>query len=203
MTQGPDPTIEFGKAPPKDVSATVAIPEVSEESAARSSVLALTFLVVAAGAFLIGIAVASLSRAKPEGAIVASQRVGQAGATVRFQGGELRIPSGALGKPERIVVRRTVVDDRVRVRPPGRAFQVYDPGELVAYVFEPSDLEFIRPVTILFRLGARDGDAATFARVRGTTLLLGGEVDAERGTVAVQVSNFRFDRGLPVEADSG
>lgn len=203
MSEGPDPTIEFGKAPPKDASATVALPEISEQSAARSSVLALTFLVVAAGAFLIGIAAAALSRADPEGAIVASQRVGQAGGTVRFQGGEIRIPSGALSTPQRIVVRRTVVDDRVRVRPPGRAFQVYDPGELVAYVFEPADLEFIRPVTILFRLGARDGDAATFARVRETTLLLGGEVDAARRTVTVQVPNFRFDRGLPVEDNRG
>jgi hypothetical protein len=37
--------------------------------------------------------------------------------------------------------------------------------------------------------------------VGDATLLLGGEVDRERGTVAVEVSNFRFNRGQPIEAD--
>lgn len=202
MTHGSDPTIEFGKASPADTAPTVAISS-PEHPSARSSVVALTFLVVAAATFLAGIAVAALSTREPAGTVLASQRVGPAGGTVRFQGGEIRVPAGSLGNAVRIVVRRTVVDDRVRVRPPGRGFRIYDPGELVAYVFEPADLEFLRPVTLMFRLGARDGDAATFARVRGTTLLLGGEVDPERRTVAIQVRDFRFVRGQPVDSDPG
>lgn len=163
--------------------------------------MGLTFLAVAAGAFLIGIAAAAFVRDDPPGVVVASQRAGPAGATVRFQGGEVRIPAGALAGSTRIVVRRTVVAERVRVRPPGGVFQVYNPGELVAYVFEPAALDFLRPVTLIFRLDERDGDAAAFARVGGATLLLGGKVDIQRGTLAVEVSNFRFNSGQPIEAD--
>lgn len=200
MTKGPDPTIEFGGKPPVEPAPTVAIPPAAE-GPSRSSVLGLTFLAVAAGAFLIGIAAAALVRDEPAGLVAASQRAGPAGATIRFQGGEVRIPSGALANTTRIVVRRTVVAERVRVRPPGGTFQIYNPGELVAYVFEPAELDFLRPVTLIFRLSERDGDAATFARVGDATLLLGGKVDRARGTVAVEVSDFRFNRGQPIEAD--
>jgi hypothetical protein len=178
---------------------TTVLPPPAEPT--RSSVVALAFLAVAAAAFLIGIAVASTVRTAPTGIVVASQRVGPGGANVRFEGGEIRLPPGALGAPTRIVVRRTVVTDRVRVRPPNGPLRVYNPRELVAYIFEPRDIEFLRPVTVIFRLSGEPGGAASFARVGTATLLLGGTFDAERGTLTVETSDFRFTRGQPVGAE--
>jgi len=76
--------------------------------------------------------------------------------------------------------------------------QVFDPGELVAYVFEPDDVEFLRPVTLVFRLRDDAGEATAFARVGDATLLLSGGIDTDRGIVAVVVSDFRFNRGQPI-----
>lgn len=172
-----------------------------EDSSPRSSIVALTFLAVAAAAFLVGIAVASTVREPPPGVVAASQRAGPSGATVRFDGGEIRIPPGALGTPTRIVVRRTVVSRRVRVRPPNGTVRVYDPGELVAYIFEPRELTFLRPVTLIYRLRTDSGGGVAFARVGEATLLLGGQYDTERNTLSVEISDFRFTRGQPIGAD--
>lgn len=189
MTEGSDPTVEIGTP-----SSTVVLPS-AEERSPRPSVLGLTFLVVAAAAFLVGIALASTIRDAPPGVPLASEEVGPSGGTVRFSGGEIRIPAGALASPTRIEVRRTVVADRVQIRPPERPVQVFDPGELVAYVFEPRDVDFLRPVTLVFRLGEDVRDATAFARVDDATVLLTGGIDSERGVVAVEVSDFRFRRG--------
>jgi hypothetical protein len=178
-------------------ASTVILPtgQATRDGVQRPSLLALTFLAVAAAAFLVGIAIASALPTKPVGALLASERAGPAGATIRFDGGELRIPAGALEAPTRIAVRQTVVPERVQVRPPGGLVQVFDPGELVAFVFEPSDVRFQRPATLILRLRDRSGGAATFVRAGGTTLLLTGAVDADRGTVSVQISDFRFNHG--------
>lgn len=173
----------------------------ADDSSPRSSIVSLTFLAVAAAAFLIGIAIASTVRETPPGAVTASQRAGPSGATIRFDGGEIRIPPGALSTPTRIVVRRTVVSRRVRVRPPNGTVRIYDPGELVAYIFEPRDLTFLRPATLIYRLRTDAGGGVAFARVGSATLLLGGDYDAERGTLSFDVSDFRFTRGQPIGAD--
>lgn len=177
------------------------MPLIEERPATRPAVVALTFLVVAAAAFLIGITAASAVKEEPPGTVLASQSIGPSGGTVRFSGGEIRFPSGAVASPTEITVRRTLVNQRVQVRPPGRRVQVFDRGELVAYIFEPRDADFLRPVTLVFRLRDTEGDATAFARVGGATLFLsGGGIDTERGVVAVEVSDFRFNRGRPVEA---
>ncbi|MGH2760061.1 MAG: hypothetical protein ACRDKJ_10935 [Actinomycetota bacterium] len=202
MTEGGDPTAEIGTPEPvTSAAATAALPLIDERQPVRPVVIALTFLVVAAGAFLAGIAFASTIKEDLPGTVLASQRIGPSGGTVRFSGGEIRVPSGAVASSTTITVRRTVVGQRVQVRPPGRRIQVFDPGELVAYVFEPEDADFLRPVTLVFRLRDGAGDATAFARVGEATLFLsGGGIDTERGVVAVEVSDFRFNRGRPVEA---
>lgn len=200
MTEGGDPTAEIGTPAPATSAPTTAIP-VIEERRARPAIVALTFLVVAAAAFLVGIAAASAIKEKPPGTVLASERIGPSGGTVRFSGGEIRVPSGAVGSPTDITVRRTRVNQRVQVRPPGRRVLVFERGELFAYVFEPTDADFLRPVTLVFRLRDTAGDATAFARVGDATLFLsGGGIDTERGVVAVEVSDFRFNRGRPVEA---
>jgi hypothetical protein len=178
-------------------ASTVVLPA-ADDTSARPTLLALTFLAVAAAAFLVGIAMASTLPREPVGSLLASERAGPAGKTIRFDGGEIRIPPGALASPTRIIVRQTVVPERVQVRPPGGVVQVFDPGELIAYVFEPTSVEFLRPVTLILRLRDRSGGAATFARVGDATLLLSGKVDADRGTVAIDVSDFRFNHGQPI-----
>jgi hypothetical protein len=200
VTEGGDPTAEFGTPAPATSAPTAAIP-VIEERHARPAIVALTFLVVAAAAFLVGIAAASTIKEKPPGMVLASERIGPSGGTVRFSGGEIRFPSGAVASPMDITVRRTRVNQRVQVRPPGRRVLVFERGELFAYVFEPTDADFLRPVTLVFRLRSTAGDATAFARVGNATLFLsGGGIDTERGVVAVEVSDFRFNRGRPVEA---
>lgn len=204
MTQGSDPTDEIGTpAPFPSSTATASIPLVEESRSARPAVVALTFLFVAAAAFLVGITAASAIKEEPPGTVLASQRVGPSGGTVRFSGGELRFPAGAVASSTQITVRRTVVNQRVQVRPPGRRVRIFDPGELVSYIFEPRDADFLRPVTLVFRLRETEGDATAFARVGDAMLFLsGGGIDTERGVVAVEVSDFRFDRGRPIEAGS-
>ncbi len=201
MTESGDPTAEIGTPAPATSAPTAAIPVIEERETTRPAVVALTFLVVAAGAFLAGIAAASTIKEEPPGTVLASQRIGPSGGTVRFSGGEIRLPSGAVTSPTEITVRRTRVNQRVQVRPPGRRVQVFERGELFAYIFEPIDADFLRPVTLVFRLRDTAGDATAFARVGDATLFLsGGGIDTERGVVAVEVSDFRFNRGRPVEA---
>lgn len=163
----------------------------------RPGVVALAFLAVAAAFFLIGIAIASAMREGPEGTVVASERVGPAGATIRFEAGELRVPSGAVAAPTQIVIRRSTVAEQIRVRPPGRPVLVFESRELVAYTFEPLDVTFRRPVVIMFRPAKPTSNAAVFARLEDTTLLLSDQVDPDRGTVTIEVRDFRFDRGQP------
>lgn len=193
MTEGSDPTSELQRIEPP--SSTIVLETV--ERSRRSPVVTLTFLAVAAGAFLLGIGFASIVRDAPTGTVLASEEVGRGGSTLRFDGGEIRVPAGALATPARLVVRRTVVPRRVQVRPPGAPVQIFRPRELSAYIFEPVDIEFLRPVTILFRLREPSGGAATFARVGETTLLLSGKFDADRRAVSLEVSDFRFDTGQP------
>lgn len=195
MTQGSDPTIDLGTSAP-----TAVLPSTVDQQS-RSRIVALTFLVVAAGAFLVGIAIATTVHEAPPGVVIASQNAGPSGATIRFDGGEILIPAGAVSSPARIVVRRTVVPERVQVRPPGGRVKVFAPRELVAYIFEPKEIEFLRPVTLIFRLEESPGGATAFARVGRATLLLSGTVDAERQTMTIETSDFRFTRGRPTGAD--
>jgi hypothetical protein len=53
----------------------------------------------------------------------------------------------------------------------------------------------------MFRLRDQSGGGTAFARVGEATLLLGGEVDYERRTLSVEISDFRFTRGQPIGAD--
>jgi hypothetical protein len=195
VTQGSDPTIDMGTSAP-----TAVLPSTTDRRS-RSRIVGLTFLVVAAAAFLLGIAIASTVHETPPGVVVASQNAGPSGATIRFDGGEIRVPAGAVSSPTRIVVRRTVIAERVQVRPPTGPVRTFAPRELVAYVFEPKDVTFLRPVTLIFRLHEAPGGATAFARVGDTTVLLGGTVDADRETLIIEASDFRFTQSRPVGAD--
>jgi hypothetical protein len=157
----------------------------------RGSQIALIFVAVAAASFLVGLALASGTRSGSTDASIATREIGPAGGTIRFDGGQVRVPEGAVDEVVRFVVRRGTVDDRIRVDAADSPI-VFEPGKLTAYRFEPEDVTFRKPVELLFRLpvGARNG--TVFAR-RGTTIvLLSGTVDADRGTATTHVRDFRF-----------
>jgi hypothetical protein len=179
------PTVAFDNAP----TARIDVP-----GGRGSSQLALIVLAVAAGGFLVGIATASVVPRSQDDPALVSQSVGPSGGIVRFDGGEVRVPSGALAEQRTIAVHRSVVDRRVRIDPGGKADPiVYEPGRLVAYRFEPDDITFAQPVQIAFRLPAGAENGTVFARgSRGGIVLLKGNVDADRGTATTFVRDFRF-----------
>lgn len=181
---------------PEDVDATHEIAQTSPlpiiATATRPSQLALMFLAVAAASFLLGLAVSAATRPRPIDESLASREVGPDGDTIRFEGGFLRIPEGALSGVETITIRRSTVSDRIRVEGVGDDPLLFQPGRLVAYSFEPSDITFREPAELTFRLpeGARNG--TVFARRGNTVVLLSGNVDVERGTASTHISDFAF-----------
>ena len=156
--------------------------------------LALIVLAVAAAGFLVGIGIASLAPRTDDDPSLASQAVGPSGGTVRFDGGEIRIPSGALAEQRTISVHRTLVDRRVRVDPGGDTGPiVFAPGRLAAYRFEPADITFAQPVQVTFRLPTGAENGTVFARSSlGGIVMLEGRIDADRGTATTVVRDFRF-----------
>jgi hypothetical protein len=162
----------------------------------RPGYLALVFCTVAAAGLLVGIGIAAASRPKAPapGGVNAEQIVGPSGGTIRFDDGQLEIPPDALAQPTRIVIRRSSFTDRIRVLPPAGGTEVFDPGGLSAYAFEPKNAAFHRPVQIVFRLPAGDRNGTAFARSGNDIVILGGTVDPDRETVTITIDNFRFDR---------
>lgn len=157
----------------------------------RRSQVALIFVAVAAASFLVGLALASGTRSRSTDEAIASADIGPSGGTIRFEGGQVRVPEGAVDEVVHFVVRRGTVDDRIRVDA-ADAPLVFEPGKLTAYRFEPTNVTFRQPVELLFRLpvGARNG--TVFARRGTTVVLLEGTVDADRGTATTRVRDFRF-----------
>ena len=102
------------------------------------------------------------------GEIIADAPIGPAGGTLPLQGGgEVDVPEGAVNKTERVVVRRTVVRERV-VFPGGAVFQ---PGTLPLFIFGP-DLNFNRPITIILPLSALATGARIFVLQNGQLRLV-------------------------------
>ena len=190
-----DDTLHGEHTPPTLASDPASTSRIDVPVSRRTPQLALVVLAVAAGGFLLGIGAASVVP-RSDGGVppLVAQQVGPSGGTVRFDGGEVRIPSGALAEQRTIEVHRSVVDRRVRVEPGGKADPiVFEPGRLVAYRFEPDDVTFAESVQIAFRLPAGADNGAVFARgSRGGIVLLEGKIDADRETATTVVRDFRF-----------
>ncbi|MEX0874949.1 MAG: hypothetical protein WD646_03570 [Actinomycetota bacterium] len=185
--------VSEGSDPTRDVEQAATTDEFPSPAGAKARpYIGLVFCAVAAGAFLLGIGVATATRSSTDEVVIASETVGPDGALVRFDGGDVRVPEGAVSVPMRFVVRRSIVRDRVRVRAEGDPI-VVEPGRLVAFSFAPRDVTFKEPVEVTFRLppGVRNG--TVFARTGNEILLLTGTVDQARGTATIEMSDFRFD----------
>lgn len=196
----PDQTLHGGYTPPTVAFDSPATSRIDVPAQTRHTAqVGLIVLAVAAAGFLVGIGVASaVPRSDPDPALVA-QTVGPSGGIVRFDGGEIRVPTGALAQERTISVHRTVVDRRVRVDPGGKAEPiVFEPGRLVAYRFEPAELTFAEPVEIVFRLPVGADNGTVFARgSQGGIVLLEGSIDADRGTATTIVGDFSFGGRAP------
>jgi hypothetical protein len=136
--------------------------------------------------------VATATRTSTDEVVAATETVGPDGGFIRFDGGDLRVPDGAVSEPLRFTVRRSIVTDRVRVRAEGEPI-VVQPGQLAAYSFAPGNVTFEVPVELTFRLppGVRNG--TVFARKGNEIILLTGTVDQARGTATIELKDFRFD----------
>jgi hypothetical protein len=155
------------------------------------------FLTIAAAAFLAGVGIGALVHPASPGAVVASATVGPSGGIVTFdRNAELRIPAGALAAPVHLTVRRTTIDEAVRVNPPDGPLYVFRPRTLAAYTFSPRSVTFARPATIVLPLADRKRNAAVFSYLEGSVLFLTGDVDPESGTVSIDTTDFRFRSGL-------
>lgn len=195
MCADDDETLHGAAATPNAASDDVPTTRIDVAASRRTPQLALIVLSVAAGGFLLGIGAASVvPRSTTEAPALAAASIGPSGGVVRFDGGEIRVPAGALAEVQAISIRRSTVDRRVRVDPGGKAEPiVFEPGRLVAYRFEPTDITFDGPVQISFRLPTGASNGAIFARgARGGIVLLEGAIDADRGTATTFVRDFRF-----------
>jgi hypothetical protein len=142
-------------------------------------------------ALLIGGLVGYTQRKPSDANVVARALVSPDGGVVPFDGqGKLTVPRGALPTATAITIRRETVDHRVRLGPEGDPRSVvYEPGELVVYVFEPSTLRFQQPVTIeLPRQG--NGSAVLVDTKTGARVIPGEVVD---GVVKIETTSFGFD----------
>lgn len=176
----PEPTVEFPARPHPRLHPSVW----------------LLFVAVAAASLLAGIGIAAVMRPAPKGALVARATVGPDGGTLTFDGkGVLRIPRGALGTRTAIAVRRSIVPERLRVRPPEGPLYVLEPRSVVAYTFEPAGVTFMRPATLVLPLRETRRSGTVFSYVDGAVLFFDGTADAEEGTVAIEVFDFRFRAG--------
>lgn len=146
-----------------------------------SGITALVMVVAIAGAVL-----SAPAPVEPAGDLVGQMPFGPEGGTGTFDNGQgkVDVPKGALSKPETIVVRRTVVRDRVTAQGPTGAPLIFPPGALIAYTFGPITLVLNRPITITLRLPA--GQAGLIF------VTANGQIRFFPGTVAGQTIRLRL-----------
>lgn len=124
--------------------------------------------------------------------VVARALVSPNGGVMRFEeAGRLSVPKGALSSPTAITIRRSTLDHPVRLGAEDDPRSItYQPGELVVYSFEPSDLRFQQPVTI--ELPRRGDGTAVFVDVRGSPHVVAGQANGK--AVTIQTMSFSFTK---------
>lgn len=142
-------------------------------------------------ALLIGGLVGYTQRKPSDANVVARALVSPDGGVVPFDGqGKLTVPRGALPTATAITIRRETIDHRVRLGAEGDPRSVvYEAGELVVYVFEPSTLRFQQPVAI--ELPRPGNGSAVLVDTKAGARVIGGEV--VDGAVKIETTSFGFD----------
>jgi hypothetical protein len=186
-----DQTSEVPRPVDAPTSPDITLPLPARPAALRPGQVALAFIAIAAASFLLGIAVATSGGRSSGERTVAESDVGPSGGTIRFDGGQLVFPQGAVSRTIHVVVSTSRVDERLRVEAEEQPI-IVERGELVAYTFEPRDVTFREPVEITFRLPEDARNGTVFARRGDAIVLLTGTVDPERATATVRVTDFSF-----------
>ena len=157
------------------------------------SVSALLLTLIARVAFS-----AVTSEPKPEGELVAQLPVTpEKGGSTKFDGdGKIKVPKGAVSKPETITVRRTVVRDRIRATSPAGGSIIIPAGAQNVYIFGPTALVFLRPVTIVLPAPPPPNQGIVFISANGGIQFI--NVDPRSRTVTIRVNSFDFARGPSV-----
>jgi hypothetical protein len=199
---GYTPGVSDPTSPTSEVPApTVDVPGAGGDPTSRIDVphrgpsrsqLPLVFIAVAAACFLVGIAVATTTRPAVLDTVLAEGDVGPDGGTIRFATGQLVFPAKAVDGELHVTVRRSTIDDRLRIRHDGRDIAI-EPGELRAFRFEPAGVAFAEPVEITFRLPEDARNGSVFVIGSDGARPLEGTIDPARGTATVRVRDFSFE----------
>lgn len=139
-------------------------------------------------AIIVG-AVAAFMWPASAGEVVADATVGPAGGTIPFSdGGEMRIPEGAVKTPQKFTVRKTTTREPARI-----GGMTYPAGSLPLYLFSPATISFGDAVVVILPLppGAVAGRIYV---ISGGRLTLIAVRPAEDGTVRISVIGFSGGR---------
>ena len=140
---------------------------------------------------------AATNDAKPDGELIAQLPVGPEGGSMKFDGdGKIKVPKGAVDKPRTIEVRRTVVRDRIRAVSPFGGSIVIPAGAQTVYIFGPTNIVFLRPVTIVLPAPPPPAQGLVFISVNGQIQFV--PVTANNGLLTFRVNSFDFTRGQSV-----
>lgn len=154
-------------------------------------------LSIAAALILVG-AIASGAMTAPEpkaaGELVGQLPFDEDGGKQSFDDGRgtMKVPKGALDEPQTIIVRRTVVKQRVSAAAPTGAQLSFPPGALISYTFGPTTLVFNRPVTITLRLPVTDQSGVIFVTANNEIRFFSGSVSGR--TVSIRLNSLDFTR---------
>jgi hypothetical protein len=127
------------------------------------------------------------------GELVAQLPVGPDGAKTTFDdGGKISIPKGALEKKETITIRRNTVRERIRAVGPDGASIIVPPGTQVVYVFGPTNLVFLRPVTIVLPAPPPPATGLIFVAADGSIRFFPAVQNG--GFITFRITSFDFSR---------
>jgi hypothetical protein len=134
---------------------------------------------------------------KPDGELIAQLPVGPEGGSTKFDGdGKIKVPKGAVDKPRTITVRRTVVRDRIRAVSPTGTSIVIPAGAQTVYIFGPTNIVFLRPVTIVLPAPPPPAQGLIFVSANGQLTFI--PATTNNGLITVRVNSFDFARGPSV-----
>ena len=106
--------------------------------------------------------------------------------------GKVKVPAGAVSKPQTVTIYKQVIRDRVRAVPPrGGQPLVFPPGALVIYIFSPITIRLNVPITVTLTIPAGQR-GLVFVTADGQIRVLPG-VGTGR-TVTLVISSFDFTR---------
>lgn len=138
-----------------------------------------------------------------EGEILAQLPVGPEGGEEEFgDGGKIKVPEGALRERQTLTVRRSMIQDRIRALSPFGGTPIIIPaGTQIVFLFGPTNIRFLRPVTIVLPAPPPPAQGLVFLSANGQIRFLDGRDSGSR--IIIQVNSFDFTRTSTFVNQSG